>query len=113
MLVVTELNIKPLIGVEKEHGTYVQLGQARSFKGALGGLVDLIARQHGEGASLRVQVMHANNPEGAQTLRELLDGRFDCHWLPTGMISLVLGAHTGPTMVGVAYAPQAAFVDMP
>ena len=30
-LVASLLNIKPLIGVEKENGTYVQLGQARSF----------------------------------------------------------------------------------
>jgi hypothetical protein len=25
----------------------------------------------------------------------------------------VLGAHTGPSMVGVAYAPLAAFADVP
>jgi hypothetical protein len=29
------------------------------------------------------------------------------------VLSLVLGAHTGPTMVGVAYAPLAAFADVP
>jgi DegV family protein with EDD domain len=112
-LIASVLHIKPLIGVEKVRGTYVQMGQARTFKRALEGMVDQIARQHAPGSALRVQVLHAANPEGAATLRELVDGRFKCHWLPMGPLSLVLGAHTGPSMVGVAYAPQAAFVDVP
>jgi DegV family protein with EDD domain len=112
-LIASILNLKPLIGVEKVNGTYVQLGQARSFKGALKGLVDRIADLHPPGSALRVQVLHAMNPEGAAMLRDLVDQQFDCTWLPAGPMSLVLGAHTGPSMVGVAYAPAAAFADMP
>jgi DegV family protein with EDD domain len=112
-LIASLLNIKPLIGVEKEGGTYVQLGQVRSFKQAVKGLVDLMAKQHAPGSALRVQVLHSYNPEGAAMLREQIDQRFDCTWLPVGSISLVLGAHTGPSMVGVAYAPLAAFADVP
>ncbi len=112
-LIASVLNIKPLIGVEKEGGTYIQLGQTRSFKRAVGGLVDLIEKQHAPGSSLRVQVLHSANPEGAMMLRDAVEQRFDCEWLPLGQISLVLGAHTGPSMVGVAYAPQAAFADAP
>ena len=112
-LIASVLNIKPLIGVEKERGTYVQMGQARSFKGAVRGLVDLVAKQHAPGSALRVQVLHAHNPEGAAMLREEMGRRFACTWLPTGSISLVLGAHTGPSMVGIAYAPEAAFADVP
>jgi len=112
-LIASLLHIKPLIGVEKERGTYVQLGQMRSFNKAIKGLVDLIARQHAPGSALRVQVLHADNPEGADMLHQEIDQRFDCTWLPAGTLSLVLGAHTGPSMVGVAYAPLAAFHDMP
>jgi len=112
-LVASVLRIKPLIGVEKEGGTYVQLGQVRTFKRAVKGLVDLIAQQHAPGSALRIQVLHAYNPEGAAMLRELVDQRFDCTWLPLGPMSLVLGAHTGPSMVGVAYAPLAAFAGIP
>lgn len=46
-------------------------------------------------------------------LRDAVDARFDCHWLPMGPLSLVLGAHTGPTMVGIGYAPEAIFADVP
>jgi len=112
-LIASVLNLKPLIGVEKVNGTYIQLGQVRSFKGAVRGLVNRIAEQHTPGSALRVQVLHAQNPQGAAMLRELVDQRFDCTWLPVGPLSLVLGAHTGPSMVGVAYAPAEAFADIP
>ncbi|MBN1975873.1 MAG: DegV family protein [Anaerolineae bacterium] len=112
-LVASVLNIKPLIGVEKVNGTYVQQGQSRTFKRAVKGLVDLIARQHAPGSALRVQVVHSQTPEGAAMLQEQVDQRFECTWLPVGHLSLVLGAHTGPSMVGVAYAPLASFADVP
>lgn len=107
------LDIKPMIGVEKKGGTYVQLGRVRTFNKALEGLVDLIARQHPEGSTLRVQVLHAFNPEAASRLHDLIDARFKCTWLPAGPMSLVLGAHTGPSMVGVAFAPVEVFADIP
>jgi DegV family protein with EDD domain len=112
-LIASVLNLKPLIGVEKVNGTYVQLGQARSFKGAIRGLVAGIAERHAPGSALRVQVLHSQNPEGASMLRDLIDGRFDCTWLPAGPMSLVLGAHTGPSMVGVAFAAEEAFAAIP
>ena len=112
-LIASILNIKPIIGVEKVRGTYVQLGQARAFKGAIRGLVDVIAKQYAAGSKLRLQVLHAFNLEGAQLLQEELKQRFECVWLPLGNISLVLGAHTGPSMVGVAYAPFDAYTELP
>jgi DegV family protein with EDD domain len=112
-LLASVLNIKPLIGVEKVNGTYVQLGQSRTFKKAVAGLVNIIKKLHPHGSQLRVQVLHAYNFEGAQILRDMVDKFYECTWLPDGHISLVLGAHTGPSMVGVAYAPQSEFSDLP
>ena len=112
-LIASVLNIKPIIGVEKVNGTYVQLSQNRSFKGALKGLVDLMKKQHPAGSPLRVQVLYSYNPGGGEMLRELIDATFECTWLPIGPMSLVLGAHTGPTMVGVAYASEAVFSEIP
>ena len=112
-LIASILNIKPLIGVEKVNGTYVQLGQARTFKRAVKGLVDLMVSKHEPGSALRVQVMYADNPEGAAILKDQIDQTFECTWLPLGPMSLVLGAHTGPSMVGVAYAPAELFKAIP
>jgi len=111
-LIASVLNIKPIIGVKKLTGTYEQLGQVRTFKRALVGIVDQVAKQYAPGSALRVQIMHAYNPEGADNLRQHMNQRFDCTWLPTRTISLVLGAHTGPSLVAVAFAPQADFKDV-
>jgi DegV family protein with EDD domain len=107
------LGIKPLIGVEKVNGTYVQRGQAHTFRRAIEGIVDLLLKEHKPQSNLRVQVCHSNNPEGAAILRDLIDKRFKCTWLPVGRLSLVLGAHTGPSMVAAAYAPSSVFADIP
>jgi DegV family protein with EDD domain len=112
-LIASVLNLKPLIGVEKVNGTYVQLGQARAFAGAVRKLAAMIGEKHAPGSALRVQVLHSWNPEGAALLRQCVDELFSCSWLPAGPMSLVLGAHTGPSMVGVAYAPLSAFSDFP
>ena len=112
-LIASLLNIKPMIGVEKVNGTYVQRGQARTFSGAVDGLVKIISHQYEVGTRLRTQVLHSWNPEGAALLRRKVDKLFDCTWLPIGPMSLVLGAHTGKSMVGVAYAPQAVFDEIP
>jgi DegV family protein with EDD domain len=112
-LIASILNIKPLIGVEKGKGTYIQQGQTRTFKKAVEGLADLILRKHKPGTSLRVQILHALNPEGADMLHELIGKHFNCTWLPNSHLSVVLGAHTGPSMVAVAYAPVSDFCDIP
>jgi len=112
-LIASLLNIKPIIGVEKKGGTYVQKGQARTFKGALKGLVDIMLHIHPEGTPLQVQVLHAWNPEGAAMLKELIDRYFSCDWLPMGPMSLVLGAHTGRSMVGAAFAAKSALAGVP
>ncbi|MDD4924113.1 MAG: DegV family protein [Dehalococcoidales bacterium] len=111
-LIASVLNIKPFIGVEKERGTYIQLGQAITFERAIAGIVDLIAKQHQPGSALRVQVMHTYNPESANVLRDMIDKIFKCTWLPTGSISVALGAHPGPSMIGVVYAPASVFEEI-
>lgn len=107
------LNIKPLIGVEKSRGTFEQMGQARTFNKAVKELVVLMQKQHAPGSHLRVQVLYSYNPEGAAMLREEVEKVFTCHWLPMGPMSLVLGAHTGKSMVGVAYAAESVFAAVP
>jgi DegV family protein with EDD domain len=107
------LNIKPLIGVEKEHGTYIQCGQARSLDRAILKLADTVAERFAPGTAMRFQVLHGHNPEGAAMLRERLAQLFTCTFMPIGSIAPVLGAHTGPGLVGVAFAPMEAFPQVP
>lgn len=107
------LDIKPIIGVEKVEGKYVERGKGRSLSRSIPMVADIVAKQHPQGSRLRVQVMHAHYEEGAELLREKLNGMFDCVWLPTMSIAPVLGAHTGPGLVGAISAPQSVFDQVP
>ena len=112
-LIASVLNIKPLIGVEKVRGTYVNLGQARSFSNAIKSAGEFVSRKVAQGMHLRAQVVHAANPEGAQQLAEEIAARFKVDWVPVRQLSLVLGAHVGRSMVGVCYAPAGEFESLP
>lgn len=112
-LIASVLRIRPLIGVEKVEGKYAQLGTARTSEGALRGLLDVMTKIHKPGAALRVQVLHAYNEKAALALHELIAATFDCQWLPIHLMSPALAAHTGPTMVGVAFASADVFKDVP
>ena len=108
-LIASVLQIKPLIGVHKELGNYTQEGQARSFNNALSGLVDIMKKTMPTPDPLRVQIVHTANPEGAEMLKEKVTQAFKCEWLHLGQLSFVLGAHTGPSMVGIGFAPNSVF----
>ena len=112
-LIASALKIKPLIGVAKESGAYEQLGMSRTLKSAIKGLVKLVGKKHEPGTALRAQVIHALNPDAAAMLREAMDKVYDCTWMPLGTMSPVLGAHTGPTMVGIGYAALADYPEIP
>lgn len=112
-LLASMLQIKPQIGVDKETGKYYERGRSRTFSRAVARVADIIAESYPIGTPMRVQVLHANNLDDAQTLREHIDRLFDCTWLPTGSIAPVLGAHTGPGLVGAIYAPLSAYPELP
>jgi DegV family protein with EDD domain len=112
-LLASMLKIRPLIGVEKVGGTYSQLGMARTFEKALHGLVDNMLKHHKAGSALRVQVLHSYNHAGAEVLRGLIEPVFKCTWMPVHYMSPALAAHTGPSMVGVAFAAADVFDNLP
>ncbi len=107
------LDLKPIIGVEKLHGTYVVHARERSMKRALQKIVEIIAERFGTGQSMRIQVLHGHNAAGAAQMVSLLAQRFVAHILPVSSIAPVLGAHTGPGLVGVCAAPLTVFADIP
>jgi DegV family protein with EDD domain len=112
-LLASLLHICPLIGVEKQGGTYAQLGMARTFGQALDSLVKLMLKKHEPGTALRVQVLHAYNPDAAAVLREKIEPLFKCTWMPVNLMSPALAAHTGYSMTGVAFAALETFSDIP
>jgi DegV family protein with EDD domain len=104
-LMASLLSIKPIIVVDKVSGKYAQASQEITFKRAIHKMVDLISQTFQEGSALRVQLLHGNNPEALEILRQRLDQFFHCDYLPTMAIAPVLGAHTGPGLVGLSFGP--------
>ncbi|MCD4673653.1 MAG: DegV family protein [Anaerolineaceae bacterium] len=107
-LVASVLNIKPIITVDKD-GKYATVAKERTFKRAIRRIAITVAQKFGEGANLRVQLMHGQNLEGVEILRESLMELVNCNFEPTTPIAPVLGAHTGPSMVAVCVAPMDMF----
>jgi DegV family protein with EDD domain len=109
-LLASVLDIKPIIGVDnKGDGKYVQLGQARTISGAVKSLAETMQNRLSPVGSYRAQVVHALNPEDAAELQKTITGKLSCYWLPASRLSLVLGAHTGPSLIGAVLAPRAVF----
>ena len=112
-LVASLLNIKPIIGVDKQNGKYYQVGKFISINRALQGMLNQIEQWYGAKTRLRVQLLHGNNLEAVEQLRQKLSAAFDCVFDPVLPIAPVLGAHTGPTMVGLSVGPAALFSELP
>lgn len=112
-LAASMLNIKPVLQVGYETGKIESVGKVRTMKKALGEQVNIIAREHGDGSKLRVQVEHADNPEMAEYAVDLMSQRFDCVFYPTTSITPLVGAHTGPGATAIVYAKESIFADVP
>jgi DegV family protein with EDD domain len=106
------LNIKPIIGVERDRGTYISNGQEVTFKRAIQKMVDHLGTLYPEGTLLRVQPLHGNNPEGVNFLIEKMNQRYSCKFEEITPVAPVLGAHTGPTLVGMGVGPLDLFAGL-
>jgi DegV family protein with EDD domain len=99
------LNIKPVIGVAKADGKYYPLAQEFTFKKAVYKIADLVSSKFPRGTALRVQLMHGDNPSGVELLKERLSQMYECFFESVVPVAPLLGAHTGPSVVGIGVAP--------
>ncbi|NMB54069.1 MAG: DegV family protein [Leptolinea sp.] len=104
-LLASMLNIKPIIGVAKDDGKYYNWGQAPTLRRAIHRMADIVAQKFSQNIPLRIQFIHGNNMEGVNLLKERIASMFDCVFDETLPVAPVLGAHTGPSVVGIAAAP--------
>ncbi len=105
-LVGSVLNLKPIISMDD--GVIVALGQARGRLATYRKMIDLIAEKVGLGGRIKSAIVHAADPDAAQTLRQMVEKAFDCAESLTTDLSSALATHTGPGTVGVCYFPASA-----
>ena len=94
------LRIKPVF--ELSEGEVRSVARPRTTRRATQRLLDLMRERVGE-APVHAMVLHADAPAEAEQLRQTVDDQFYCQELRVGEFSPVMGAHTGPGLLGIAF----------
>ncbi len=100
-LVNSVLKIKPIFTIEGGEAHTVAL--PRTTRSALKQIQKIMARKVAKEQPLHVAVMHADAQDTAISLREQIAGKFNCVELFITEFTTVMGVHTGPGLIGVAF----------
>ena len=100
-LIGTALNIKPIL--EIRHGKIELVGSVISKRKAIERMVDLVEAGIGNRTPVRISVFHAGIKEQAQELQERVSSRFNAVESILSEVSPVVGSHTGPGTISIAY----------
>jgi len=95
------LKIKPILTISKE-GTADTVEKIRTFKKAVDGLLSKY-KEETEGKNVEAFIIHANNPETRDYLKEQLlefNPKLEVFDMP---LTAVVGAHAGPKTIGIGY----------
>jgi DegV family protein with EDD domain len=96
----TLLGIKPL--TELRLGEARMVGRPRNRAKATAGLLDLMGQRVGR-KPVVVNVMEAGAPNDAAALARRVETEFSCRELFISQFTPVMGLHTGPGLLGVAF----------
>ncbi len=100
-LVNSILSIKPIFTLNHSDAHTVAL--PRTMKSAMKRMIKLMESAVVRGQPLHVAVMHADALGEAITLRDRITSQFDCREIFLTEFTPVMGVHTGPGLIGVAF----------
>lgn len=100
-LVNSLLKIKPIFTLNHAEAHTVAL--PRSIPSAIKRMTKLMEKKVVKGQRLHVAVMHADVLDKAVTFRNRIASQFDCAELFITEFTPVMGVHTGPGLLGVAF----------
>ncbi len=100
-LVNSLLQIKPIFTLNQSDAHTVAL--PRTTKSAIKHMLKLTEQKVVRGQPLHVAVMHADALDEAVRLRNRISSQFDCTELFITEFTPVMGVHTGPGLIGVAF----------
>jgi len=95
------LQIKPIFTVKD--GEAHPVTNARTNPGAIKSILKMMEQRIVKGQPLHVAVMHADALDRAEALKGEISSRFDCTELFITEFTPVMGVHTGPGVIGVAF----------
>ena len=97
----TALNIKPILEVRE--GRIEAVERVRTRNKRLLRLVELVEQGIAGRRPLHLATLHANAPEDAQEILDEANRRLKADEIVFSEVSPVVGTHTGPGTVGLAY----------
>ena len=103
----TALNLKPLL--ELRNGRIEAMDKVRTMNKAIDRLLDLFVERVEKHRTIRIAALHANAPDAAQLLLERARERFQngrVQEVVLTEVSAVVGAHTGPGVMGLAFSSE-------
>lgn len=95
------LGIKPIFTINE--GDAYPVTSVRTIRGAMNRILKIMRQKIVKRQPLHVAVMHADALGRAITLREQISSQFDYAELFITEFTPVMGAHTGPGVIGVAF----------
>ncbi len=101
----TALQIKPLLCVDNE-GRLQVVGKSRGMKRAMTDLVDKMDLRWMHEQSGSVAIVHADLQEQADQLQRMVEQKFPGASVYQAQIGPVIGAHTGPGLLGLVFWGQ-------
>jgi DegV family protein with EDD domain len=95
------LNIKPLL--ELRDGRIESVEKVRTKGKAIERMIDLVVEKVGHRTPVRLATLHANAEQEARAALETISAKLHPTETVFASVSPVIGAHTGPGTVGLAY----------
>lgn len=94
------LKVKPILTLKG--GKVVPQAKPRTKPKAMECLLSLL-KERATDTPLHAAVMHGDDPDGAEYLKKGISSRYNCAELLVTPFTPVMGAHTGPGLVGIAF----------
>lgn len=101
------VGVKPILTAA--HGKVERLSQAQSKRSAVNKMLRMMQERNPGKLPIRALVMHADAPQEAEEFLAQIQAKFPCESVQVTQFTPVMGAHSGPGVVGVAFrvAPAA------
>ncbi len=96
----SKLRINPILSLA--HGRVRVLGVVRTRRKAVEKMIEMMAEQVGE-RPVHASVFHGDALKEAQRIAEEIESRFNCVEFYITEFTPVMGAHTGPGVIGLAF----------
>jgi DegV family protein with EDD domain len=94
------IQLKPIFHIVD--GQIVPIARPRTRRKATQAMLDLMSTEVAD-RPVRAAVLHADSLDDAEELRERVNDQFNCRELHVTELTPVMGTHTGPGLLGLAY----------